>query len=906
MAKHQAATVGRASSTPISNLLAGAASGRGSAMDHAEAILRARAALRPQGDWFANSPEAEGGCGVTGFACTIPVGGRHIYEPSIQMRNRGNGKGGGIAVCGLVPEDLGVSRKVLDEDYILQVALLDPDARAEVERDYIEPYFDVDHGGMIPTVDDYRDVPLLEVRPPDVSRYFVRVKPDVLARFADEKGLANAGMSDRDIEDEFICQNSIRLNNQYYASLGDKRAFVMSHARNLLIVKIVGFAEASVQYYRMSDTRAHVWIAHQRYPTKGRVWHPGGAHPFIGMNEALVHNGDFANYHSVCEYLAGRNIFPQFLTDTEVSVLLFDLWHRVYRYPIEYIIEALAPTTELDFDRLPAEKRQIYRQIQAAHIHASPDGPWFFIIARSLAETKQFQLVGITDTAMLRPQVFALQEGEVSIGLVCSEKQAIDATLASLASEDPRFTPLADTYWNARGGSCTDGGAFLMTVSPSNGNGNGASTLRVTNKFGVPVATSAGQTHCNLSVPPAASKGDDEDVASLGRLLQDGDPEAVFTHLCERLPAMTYDRLRRFVDELARQTAEQMPALGIDALTLAIDRRYPTGDKKRSSVLTVLRGGLEQIFQRQPLCGEGLGATHLLINWATRERLRGPQGGEHTLLIDAHGFTPEGDDCDASLAVKAFHLGWRRLVHFNTRGTRFHGVGFGPGTDGLRIDCYDNPGDYLGSGIDGLHIHVHGNAQDQLCQISKSGKLVVYGDVGQTFLYGAKGGEMYVLGNAAGRPMINAVGSPRVIINGTALDYLAESFMAGDPHNGGGFAIVNGLCYDQSGGRLQPLELPYPGGNLLSLASGGAIYIRDPHHTLLDEQLNGGAYRPLSAADWKLILPYLKENERLFGIRIDRDLLTVDGIQAAPQVVYRKVMPRKDAELEAEMEGMGG
>ena len=127
---------------------------------------------------------------MTGFACTIPVGGKHIYEPSIQMRNRGNGKGGGIAACGLVPEDLGVSRKVLDEDYILQVALLDPDARGEVEKEFIEPYFDIDQGGLIPTVDDYRDVPLLEVRPPDVARYFVRVKPDVLARFADEKGLA--------------------------------------------------------------------------------------------------------------------------------------------------------------------------------------------------------------------------------------------------------------------------------------------------------------------------------------------------------------------------------------------------------------------------------------------------------------------------------------------------------------------------------------------------------------------------------------------------------------------------------------------------------------------------------------------------------------------------------------------
>ena len=108
------------------------------------------------------------------------------------MRNRGNGKGGGIAACGLVPEELGVSRKVLDEDYILQVALLDPAARGEVEKAFIEPFFDIDQGGMVPTVDDYRDVPLLEVRPPDVARYFVRVKPDVLARFAEEKGALGA------------------------------------------------------------------------------------------------------------------------------------------------------------------------------------------------------------------------------------------------------------------------------------------------------------------------------------------------------------------------------------------------------------------------------------------------------------------------------------------------------------------------------------------------------------------------------------------------------------------------------------------------------------------------------------------------------------------------------------------
>ena len=84
-----------------------------------------------------------------------------------------------------------------------------------------------------------------------------------------------------------------------------------------------------------------------------------------------------------------------------------DPFHHQALSPARYPIP-LAPTTELDFDQLPPEKQVVYRQIQASHIHASPDGPWFFIIARSLAETGEFQLLGITDTAMLRPQVFAL------------------------------------------------------------------------------------------------------------------------------------------------------------------------------------------------------------------------------------------------------------------------------------------------------------------------------------------------------------------------------------------------------------------------------------------------------------------------------------------------------------------
>jgi len=146
---------------------------------------------------------------------------------------------------------------------------------------------------------------------------------------------------------------------------------------------------------------------------------------------------------------------------------------------------------------------------------------------------------------------------------------------------------------------------------------------------------------------------------------------------------------------------------------------------------------------------------------------------------------------------------------------------------------------------------------------------------------------VFVLGNAAGRPLINAVGRPRVVINGTCLDFLAESFMAGDPLAGGGFVILNGIEFDGRG-RMVPQSMPYPGSNLFSLASGGAIYIRDPHSLVVERQLNGGVLSTLSDKDWQLIRPYLAENERLFGIRA-KDLLTVDGKTKTPQEVYRKV-----------------
>jgi glutamate synthase domain-containing protein 3 len=736
----------------------------------------------------------------------------------------------------------------------------------------------------MPHIDDYRDIPGLEVRPPDVHRYIARVKPDVLRKFAADVGLQQ--LSPRDLEDEFVWRNSYRLNDMFYASLGEKRAFVLSHGRDLLVFKMVGYAEQNVEYYQLQDFRAHAWIAHQRYPTKGRVWHPGGAHPFVGLNEALVHNGDFANYHSVCEYLRQRNIRQQFLTDTEVSVQLFDLWDRVYKYPLEYIIEALAPTTELDFDQLSSEKQRIYRQIQATHIHASPDGPWFFIIARSHPDLKRIQLLGITDTSMLRPQVFALSDsGDVQIGLVCSEKQAIDATLRSLAREDPRFCPVADKYWNARGGSSTDGGAFVFTISEDAG---GRKRLTCTDKFGRPVQAEVGTVRCDHADPedlPHDVRSSIRDAVTEG--LHDGDVQGLFTYVAE-LPSWSAGGLRAFCNAVVEGAdSSSTRATAIEVLTLVRDRHFDTGDKRRATVLQVLDESLNRLFEAAPLFNQPATRFYRRIDWATRDLLVGPQRGEELLIIDAEKFPPEGDDCDSVLMRAAYTLGWRRFIAYNLRGQRFHGVGLGPETDGVRIDLYGSSGDYLASGIDGLTIHVHGNAQDQVGQIMKRGRLVVFGDVGQTFMYGAKGGEVYVMGNGAGRPLINAVGRPRVVINGTCLDFLAESFMAGDPFAGGGFVILNGIEFDAHG-RVVPQSTPYPGSNLFSLASGGCLYIRDPHNQVVDRQLNGGTISTLTDNDWRLIHPYLVENERLFGITIT-DLLMVDGDARPPAEVYRKV-----------------
>lgn len=795
---------------------------------------------RPPSPSPVRKSEAEGGCGVIGVACTNKVAGRHLLPALCQMENRGNGKGGGIAAVGLSPETFGISQELLDSAYILAIAYLDSGCREEVERNFIHPAFDIDHRYPMPH-ENHNELP---VAPPEVMLYFVHVKPEASRAFRDTHQLPSLSL--QACEDEIVYQNSYRLNRAYYDAAGEKRAFVLSHGKNMLVLKMVGYGNDVIRHYQLEDFQAHVWIGHHRYPTKGRVWHPGGAHPFVGLNEALVHNGDFANYYSICEYLAQRHIHPLFLTDTEVAALLFDLLHRTYRYPLEYVIEAFAPTTERDFTLLPDDKQKIYQLLQRTHMHGSPDGPWFFLIAQSDPLKRAYRLIGITDTSMLRPQVFALQQGPIPIGLAASEKQAIDATLQSLAHEDSRFWSCADYYWNARGGSHTDGGAFSFTVS-SDG-------LSCEDKFGRFI-------HTEPLNPPAKVVAMQQIPVDLSPKLS---PWELYRSVSAQMPSWDYPQLTGFLAALHNSIdTEEHRKSAIEVLTRLFDHPYSMNSMRQSSVKALLQESLSQLLEN----------AHLSDYCA----------------IDARGLPSEGPDSLARMIVDMEKQGFKKFLIFNCQGQRFIGNGLGPYTQGVLIHVYGSSGDYLASGIDGAEIHVHGNAQDQVAQIMNAGALIIHGDVGQTLLYGAKGGKAFVRGNTAGRPLINAVGSPRVVINGTSLDYLAESFMAGNPLKGGGFVIVNGIRFDQKG-QIHDLETPYPGSNLFSLASGGAVYLRDPRHLVVKGQLNGGEFDEMTPLDWELILPYLEENARHFDIPVRR-LLEHNGKALEFHQIYRKISP---------------
>ncbi len=72
---------------------------------------------------------------------------------------------------------------------------------------YIKPNFNVATTQKLESLDDWTAVDGLEAKPPDVYRYFVRVKSDVLNSFVKANGFTS--LTKDEAEAEFVNQNSI-------------------------------------------------------------------------------------------------------------------------------------------------------------------------------------------------------------------------------------------------------------------------------------------------------------------------------------------------------------------------------------------------------------------------------------------------------------------------------------------------------------------------------------------------------------------------------------------------------------------------------------------------------------------------------------------------------------------------
>ena len=244
---------------------------------------------------------------------------------------------------------------------------------------------------------------------------------------------------------------------------------------------------------------------------------------------------------------------------------------------------------------------------------------------------------------------------------------------------------MADRYWNARGGSHTDGGAFIFTVARGQ---RPQGRLACADKFGrrgrrAPTATT-------VTLRPAGAAVDAPAAPSERRRSRPGAGGATAASCSadsrtERSPSWRAGTAcagsaRRRALASARRPQASRPR--IELLTLLLDRRYR------------LRRQAPQRRPADPRRGARPAASTRARSFGEPDRRafrRGSTGHSRDRLAAAadrarscssstpSGFPPEGDDCDCRLLSRAYQLGWRRFIVYGLRGQRFHGCGLGPG-----------------------------------------------------------------------------------------------------------------------------------------------------------------------------------------------------------------------------------
>lgn len=197
--------------------------------------------------------------------------------------------------------------------------------------------------------------------------------------------------------------------------------------------KLVNLEEKAKSY---ESTGFSVGIGHTRWATHGKPTELN-AHPHLGQNSYVVHNGIIENYQELKTMLTGHGIHFLSQTDTEVIVHLFEYQLKTASTPFEAFEQTLA---------------QLHGAYAILLVNADTEGTIFFakngspmIIGRN-AENET--LFGSSDAALIGKchEVMYLEDGQY--GYASADKIALFNE--SHQEISLRFTPLSENKLSAQ------------------------------------------------------------------------------------------------------------------------------------------------------------------------------------------------------------------------------------------------------------------------------------------------------------------------------------------------------------------------------------------------------------------------------------------------------------------------
>ncbi len=324
------------------------------------------------------------GCGIS---CIVNKNGENfsgelVISSICLMKERGNGLGAGYAGYGIYQE--------FKDNWCFHIMYDQPREKEGVER-FLELRFNIIQEEPIPVkrIKSLSFVPILH-------RYFLDIKEDFI------DGLA--------CQEDFILETVMKINREFDG------ASVFSSGKNMGIFKGVGNPDEIAEFYRISEYRGYIWLAHNRFPTNTVGWW-GGAHPFGILDWSCVHNGEISSYGINRRYLENAGYYCTFYTDTEVITYLFDLLYRKHRLDLEICGYILASPfwTEIEKQQ-DSRKKDLWRTLRIVYSSALINGPFAVAVANS--DT----FVALNDRLKLRPLVAASDSDFV---YVASEESAI-------------------------------------------------------------------------------------------------------------------------------------------------------------------------------------------------------------------------------------------------------------------------------------------------------------------------------------------------------------------------------------------------------------------------------------------------------------------------------------------------